>query len=313
MRALTGLFLLGAAFAAAPSAALAADTPPMCDFTSGGDYSYQQRLGPFLSAVASSATPGAPPTVSGGQAGDAARTVLGAQYVMLWADTQRQGWAVAFSPGTHDATTARVAIDAYLASRVSAADKDYLMGALTLLPTPYSLAELTAVQDALYPLGAIPAFASGGGITCQHSDGVRVEVGIADPETPELRAQAEAWVAPYGDKVRLRFGVGRAVPAIGSTPIPTAPLETAKPALRLRDHVALPATTRCVRGGTLTVKAAGQQVRKLRLAAGARAAFGKPGKPAKLKLKARRTKVAVTVTLKDGRTATQTVTYRRCS
>ena len=80
----------------------------------------------------------------------------------------------------------------------------------------------------------------------------------------------------------------------------------------MRDYVALPATARCVRGGKLTVKP-GKQVARLELVAGKRSASASHGKAAKLKLKSRRTKVAVTVTFKDGGSATQTFTYRRCA
>lgn len=137
---------------------------------------------------------------------------------------------------------------------------------------------------------------------------------IIPQDTPDVRAQVEPLVAPYGDKVRLRFGVPRPEPAKtleGSYVPPLAAPAPAKPAPRLRDHVSLPATARCVRGGTLTIKP-GQDVRRLCLAAGSRKVVAGNGKAAKLKLKARRTKVAVTVTLEDGRTAAQTFTYRRC-
>lgn len=314
MRALTGLILVGAACAAVPGTAHAQGAT-LCDFRSSGDYTYQQRLGPFLSPLTSAAIPGTPQTVTGGQAGDAARTVLGDQFVMLWADTPRQGWSVAFSPGAHDAATARAAIDAYLASRVSAADRDYLMGALTLLPTPYGKAELDAIVNTLVPVAMDPGgILSGLGVSCEGTR-VHVAVSVIPQETPEVRAQVEALVGGYGDKVSVRYGVPRPEPVrapIGSTPpLPPGGVERATVPVRLLDHVSLPAAARCVRSGTLTVRA-GKDVRKLRLAAGMRKAFGKPGRPARLKLKARRTKVAVTVTLADGGTATQTFTYRRC-
>lgn len=313
MRALTGLLAVGAALALAPSTARAADTP-MCDLSPVGDIAYQQRLTPFLTQSASTTPPGGTVTTSGGQAAAAAQSVLGPQYVLLWADTPRQGWTVAFSPGAHDATTARAAIRADLATRVSAQDVDYLDRTLTLLPTPYSRADLDAASAELAQQISATSLVGSFGVGCSWSDAVRIEVGIADAESPELRAQAEALLAPFGDLVRVRYGVGRPVPAIGPVrPVPEI-LDTEPPAAeapRLRDHVTLPSTARCVRGGTLKVKA-GTQVRKLRLAAGSRKAFGAAGKPAKLKLKARRTKVAVTVTLQDGGTVTQTFTYRRC-
>jgi hypothetical protein len=309
---------------AVPSTARA-EGETLCDFTLPADSAeimrvsaFQARLSPFLSRITTATTPGSgvAPVTSGAEADEAARSVLGNQFVMLWVDTPRQGWSVAFSPGPHDAASARAAIDSFLATRVSAADKDYLMGALTLLPTPYSKAELDAVVNALLPaVMDQTGILSGAEVSCVGTD-VHVTVTVIPQETPEVRAQVDALVAPYGDKVRLRFGVPR--PQAGTLLIGTAPelppggSAPAKPTPRLRDHVALPATARCVRGGTLTVKP-GKDVRKLRLAAGTRKVVAGNGKAAKLKLKARRTKVAVTVTLKDGRTATQTLTYRRCA
>jgi hypothetical protein len=292
----------------------------MCPATAPGswDSALQQRMGNYLARITSAVTPGSgiAPTVSGGEAQDAATTALGAQHVSLWLDHARHGWTVAFSPGAQDATTTRAAIRSYLAARLPASEVDYLDRTLTLLPTPYTLAQLHPIVTAMLPSVLDQnGILSGVSVGCELSDGFRVELSVIPQETPEVRAQVEAFIAPYGDLVRVRFGVPRPEPSkplIGYLPeLPPAPLP-AKVAPRLRDHVSLPATARCVRGGTLKVKP-GKDVERLKLAAGSRRVFARDGRAAKLKLKARRTKVAVTVTLKGGGTASQTFTYRRCA
>ena len=68
-----------------------------------------------------------------------------------------------------------------------------------------------------------------------------------------------------------------------------------------------------MRGRAIGVRAkASNELRSVTLAAGKRQVTATAGKRARLRLKSRTTKVTVTVTLSDGRTATKTVTYRRC-
>ena len=257
-------------------------------------YTYQQRLGPFLGKYVRF-----PDTVPrGGEADDAARSVLGGQFTGSWADTPRQGWSVAFAPGPHDAARARAAIHDYLAAHLSPDDVAYLDSTLNLFPVAYSEAELKAVHAELTPY--MPGLISRLGIVC--SDSFRVEVGIVDPETPELRARVEQLLAPYGDKVRVTDRVGYAIADMGSAPAPPS-----RPAIRIGDYVSLPRSSRCVHGKRLGVKASNATVT---LSAGARRAIAKPGKRAALRLTQRRTKV--TVKLSDGRSAAQTLTYRRC-
>lgn len=316
MRALTGLLVIGAIAVSFPAAAHADGS--LCPTSTGGDYSYQARLTPLISqqgrTVAGPAT-----EYFGGEAGLAARSVLGDQFVMLWPDTPRQGWSVAFSPGTHDAASAREAIRATVAPQLSAADTEYVMNALLLVPTPYSLAELNAAQaDASAKFTTMPGVPFLIGIDCR-MDAVRVRVGIGATETPELRAVADALTATHGDKVHIEFDLKYAIPLNGTTHDRVALLPEAqpnlpvqqRPTLRVRDHASLPKPAKCVRG-VLTVKP-GTDVARIKLAVGQRKVFARAGKAARLKLKSRRTKVTVAVSLKDGGTATETFTYRRCA
>ncbi|MDA0180900.1 hypothetical protein OJ997_11395 [Solirubrobacter phytolaccae] len=246
----------------------------------------------------------------------AAKEALGAQYVLHFFDASLQGYGVAFSPGPLDAAAAEAAFTQAIATKVSAEDAAYLDERIYFSPTPYSQAQLDGVYQDLSARLAQTPYLIGWGTVCGEG-AVRVRVQFTLPDTPENRVTGDAFVAPYGDLVRVEYGVqpipaNQGVITDSVAPLPVAP-PTPQPRLtpRVRDHVALPARARCVRGGTLTVKP-GKQVAKLGLAAGARRTSASAGRAAKLKLKARRTEVAVTVTLKDGSVATQSFTYRRC-
>lgn len=309
MRALTGLLVL-AAFAALPPSANAQE--PMCNL-GGGDMAariaFQNQLGPYMAKV--TATAG---QTTGGEADEAARAVLGSQLAMLWLDFARQGWTVAYSPGSHDATSARAAVRSYLATRLDPAAVDFLDRTLTLLPTPYSKAELDALAPQMLALlqNGHHLFSSVG-TGCQWSDGVRIQLGVVDPETPELRAQVEPLVAPFGDKVVVRYGQGRAYPAIGIVTPPGQPPAQdrmqQRPTPKVREFIALPLTSRCARTVGARPKA-GLDVKRVRLQIGKRVSAGKHPR---LRLKSRRSTVKVTVTLTDGTRVFEDLTYRRCS
>jgi hypothetical protein len=75
--------------------------------------------------------------------------------------------------------------------------------------------------------------------------------------------------------------------------------------------VSRPGTGRCLRGAlTVTAK---RGVKSVRLTAGKRHAAATAGKKARLTLKQRSTRVTVTVTLPDGRSASQKLLYKRCA
>jgi hypothetical protein len=294
---------------ALPSEASAQDGSPMCPL-SGGSTAYQEPLGHMVSPPTVIAT--GVPMYPGGGASQAAYEALGAQHVNLWLDTPRQGWSVAFSPGPLDATTARAAILERLATRFTPDQVAYLDQHLTLLPTPYSHAELRAVASQLAGLVGGDLF-SHAAIGCRLSDAVRVELAIAPEGTPEVIARVQAAIAPFGDLVRVVYGAGFPHALAGTVPIPSPGTPPAPRPVSVSAYATLPKPSRCVRGKAISVKAASSsELVSISLAAGARRASAKPGKRARLALKRRTTSVKVTVTLRDGRTATQTVTYRRC-
>jgi hypothetical protein len=180
---------------------------------------------------------------------------------------------------------------------------------LRLVATKYSAAELQAVQAQVPAIAAETGWNLGASIGCTPTGDWGLEVTrYAVKETPEVVAETEAKFAQFGDKVHLSYC--DCVPQAGAAPA-ELPAATAPPkpvAIRVGDYVTRPTTSRCIRGGTLTVKAkAGSK--SVRLRAGKRHASGKR---ARLALKQRSTRVTVTVTLKDGRKASQTLTFRRC-
>ena len=107
--------------------------------------------------------------------------MLGAQFVQLWLDNARKGWTVAYSPGPHDATTARAAIRNTLAARLEPAVVDYLDRLLLLVPTRYSLAELEATRAGLGQVVSTERRFSSYGMGCALSDSVRIEVSVGEP------------------------------------------------------------------------------------------------------------------------------------
>jgi hypothetical protein len=105
--------------------------------------------------------------------------------------------------------------------------------------------------------------------------------------------------------------------AVAAAPVPAEPSERRaraqeprqRPTLEVRDYVLLPRASRCAR----TVGArprAGAGVERITLAIGQRTSAGK--RP-RLGLRARRTRVTVTVELSGGAVAIETLTYRRCA
>jgi hypothetical protein len=332
-----------------PSAALA-QSAPMCPLVPDDDpatYAYQRELSPLITPGA--ATDSDQPEYPGGGAQGAAQEALGAQFVMLWLDTPRQGWTVAFAPGALDATSARAAIRQALQSRFDAAKLGYLDQRLTVLPTPYRIDELKPVQDQVAAIAQTDGagFISGAGITCLSSDAVRVEVTLVPKETPETAARAQALFDRFGDLVRVRYGVPIPVAGVGTTPPSTVPgtvirgdggnLDTPESAinaprgtptsttrqsgtsgrngtkLRVGAYAKWPKTSRCVRGRSIGIKAAkSETLKSIAIKAGKRTVTAKPGRTARFALRSRTTKLTVKVTLRDGRTATQTVTFKRC-
>jgi hypothetical protein len=314
MRGVAVLMVI-AAVAVVPGAARA-DEQPLC--TLAGDASYQSQLMPYLGSLPGVGTPARAGII------DAARSVLGSQYASSFMDNANQKFGVAFAPRPLDATAAAQGIHDYLAAIYTPADMTYLDTVIRLQAGPYSEADLNATRAAVVSvLEQNPGLFSGTGISCFASDAFRVEVGVNGAETPELRARVDALLAPFGDRVRARYGAlhGVAMPLPGvavqiatGAPTTTTPPNDTTPAkaLRVRDYVTLARTSRCVQGRRLTVKAA-KTVKSIAVtAAGTRKLTLKAGKRGVLRLAKRTNKVTITVTLKDGRTATQTLRYRRC-
>jgi hypothetical protein len=249
-----------------------------------------------------------------GGAGGAAQRALGAQFTGFGFDNSHYGWLVVYAPGALDGAAARAAIRAEMAVELTPDAIAFMDSTLRMIETKYSAADLAAVQAQIPAIIAETGWNLGGGIGCTTTGEWGLEITrYAVKQTPEVVAETEAKFAQFGDKVTLRYCDCVITPIAGAVPAPApapgaqpAPKPTAAP--RVSDYVTRPTTRRCIKGPTLTVKAK-RDAKSVRLTAGKRHAAGK--RP-RLKLKQRATRVTITVTLKDGRTASQTMTFRRC-
>ena len=166
---------------------------------------------------------------------------------------------------------------------------------------------VAAHEHVIAMAAAQPDFIIGHGIGCHDSDAYP-RPGLASlPEaTPEIVARVHGAVRrPRRHRARSSTAVpdraaspGRCPPFRRSTPRGTRPCRRRPAACAARRSACGRRTTRrCARS---------------RSAAGNRSVTAKRGKRARLALKSRATRVTLTVSLRDGRTATQTFTYRRC-
>jgi hypothetical protein len=282
-----------AASFAVPSVASAQGGPPMCPLTPGPT-AYQPPLLSVLNAA-------------GGPSSALISAALGPQFTGLWLDTPNQGWAVAVSPGPLDVAGAKAAILAQFGTQLTPEQVAYAGDRLTVHATPYAKADLEQVQRDAFAAMQAQGWPASAAVGCGTSDGYRVQITRfigAAPATPELEAETAAVLAPFGDKVRFNLSPGIPAPAVAPAPAP------ARPAVRVRDYASVP---RCVRGDRLVVRASkSSALRSVTISAGKRRASARAGGKARLTFKARRTRVAVTVRLRDGSTATEHHTVGRC-
>jgi hypothetical protein len=300
---------------AVPSTA-AAQAEPICPLAAG-PYEYQAGLSLYAGTYWTSDGAHNP---NGGVQG-AARRALGAQYTGFWFDTARQGLSVAFAPGPLDAAAARAAIVRELAADFTPDQIAFVEPKLNVLQDAYSEAELNAAWEQVKPIVAGSGLDMTSAFGCFDSGTWRITVtrGLVPAVTPEIEAETEALFAPFGDKVVIRYApfTTVATPVADSAPAPPPGIVVARPpfidrpALRLRDFVSRPATGHCLRGA-LTVRAK-RGVKSVRLTAGKRHATATAGKKARLALRQRSTRVTITVTLPDGRSASQKLVYKRCA
>ena len=232
MRAVLGLVATVTVLALPAAARADAEVCPQ----GRGDAAYQLRLGPLMSAVTDDTLPTSP------QFHAALHRVLGAQYAGLWLDSVRQGWGVAFGPGPLDAASARKAILDHAATRVGGDDLAYLDATLAVVAVPYSEADLQPALEAMRAAQQQDWDIVITGIGCGNG-AFRVDVGVGPAETPEVKAKFDALVAPYGDRVAVRYGVPRPT----TMPV-TVPQDVSQFAL-------LPVTRRYVHGKTIGVTA----------------------------------------------------------
>ncbi|HEY6890182.1 MAG TPA: hypothetical protein VI300_20430, partial [Solirubrobacter sp.] len=226
-----------------------------------------------------------------------------------------------FAPGPLDAAAARAAIVRELAADFTPEQIASLQPQLNVIADKYSEAELNAAWEQIKLIVTGSGFDMTSMFGCFDAEAWRITVtrGLVPELTPEIKAETEALFAQFGDKVVIRY-VPHTTAAIpvgdpGLAPAPgtvvAGPPFVDRRALRMRDFVSRPGTGRCLRGA-LAVKAK-RGVKSVRLTAGKRHATAAAGERARLALKQRSTRVTVTVTLQDGRSASQKLVYRRCA
>jgi hypothetical protein len=176
-----------------------------------------------------------------------------------------------------------------------------------VLPDAYNEADLRSAADQITTLALQKGWNVAVGVGCAKAGFWRVELTrFALQDSPELRAETEALIAPFGDKVSLSYCpcviTGGSVPTQALPPSPSTPAAPGRP-LDVRDFY----SKRCRRGVLrLTAK---NGSKSLRLSAGKRHAAGKR---VRLRLNRRFTRVKVTVIRKDGGTFAQRVPFKRC-
>jgi hypothetical protein len=294
-----------------------ANAQSLCRSAANGPTEYQARLAPMVSGFVldfSHGDPPPPPASTGVGAGNLAREALGAQFAGFWLSNALQGWVVGVAPGPLDPAAARAAVMQRVSARYTADEAAYLSERLHVDPHPYSDADLRATQGAVdATLGAeAPGTYWATAIACTLSDARRVEVSVFHPTTAEQFDRINALLGRFGDQVR-------AVRASSGAPTPAAPpgaTSGVRPVSFVR-HVRMTPGGRCLRTRAvrITARAGSPAVRSLTVRAAGRPrtyAGRRLAKPIVVALRARRTKVTVTVRLADRRAASRTVTYTRC-
>jgi hypothetical protein len=282
-------------------ASAAAQEVPACRLDSAGSYAYQARLAPLLS--------------QGGTA--SAREATGAQFTALWLLRRDEGWHIGLAPGPLTPEAAHAAIVERLRARFGAEDVAYLAEHLHVDPQPYPEAELRRIQEEVGQRFIAARWAVGWtlGVACRASDGYRVEAELFNDRTPEVEAQARAILAPYGDRVRL---VLHDTPPAIPLPLPSPAPRTPGPAPHVGHFLVLPRPARCVHGRVIRLHvrlARRERVRSVTVRAAGRRIVARNAalrRPIVVRLGRSRTKVAIAVDLRDGRTSLGTPTFRRC-
>ncbi|MDP1850204.1 MAG: hypothetical protein Q8K79_20625 [Solirubrobacteraceae bacterium] len=312
--------VLSATALSALTAPALAGAQTLCRSAANGPTEYQARLGPLVSGFVvetgghGDAPP--PPASTGVGAGHLAAEALGAQFAGFWLSNALQGWVVGVAAGL-DPAAARAAVTARVAAHYTAEEAAYLSERLHVDPHPYGDADLRATQAAVSATLAAEAPGTywAAAIACTLSDARRVEVSVFAPTTAAGYERITALLARFGDQVR-------AVRTSGGSPTPAGSPGASSGARRVSflRHVRMTPAARCLRGRTVRIaripaRGGSPAVRSLTVRASGRSrtyAGRRLAKPIFLALRARRTKVVVTVRLADRRSASRTVTYLRC-
>ena len=304
--------MVGAAIAVAPASARAVRVPGRCArHTAVADMSYQPQLLPYLGSLPGVGAPARAGVI------DAARSALGAQFAsdVAWTRRGPAGRTVAFAPGPLDAAAARAGASHARLAAISITPADvvaFLDSVLNGMPDgALQRGGAGGRQAARSPrwcpcVGAERRPRASDARTRAHGAWRSRRLPVSrwastTPKRPCCAPGSQALLAPFGDKVRARYGALHGV----TMPLPGVAVQTAAgmrlPARRRRrrwacgDFVSLagrePLRARPGTGAQGTAKA----VRSITVtAAGARKLTLKAGRRGTLRLATRSGKVTVT-------------------
>ena len=238
---------------------------------------------------------------------NAAIAALGAQYVGFWWDARTRAGPSRSAPGALDVETGKAAIQAELAARFAPEAAALLSSTLAVYPTLYSGAELVEAAHRRRCDRGEPARRDRRPRHRLPRHG-RLRVMADSPlrRHPENVARVQALIGQYGDKVR------RHVRRSGSCPWPASPRRPRPSNARPVRDAAEGGTAACAARRSASARRTTRRCARSRSRPASAASPPSAGKRARLALKSRSTRVHAHRELRDGRTATQTFTYRRC-
>lgn len=214
----------------------AAEITQPCRTVSGPPDGELQRLGIWMSTVASAIPPPQPGATASPEravapvirlgAFDAVLRSLGAQAGSVGLDNARGTFYVRFSPGPLDAVAVHERFVRAVEQTVPPEHVDAITARLRVIAQAYPEAELRALQRALFERlrAERPDVRIGAGVGCRESDDVRVEIDLYQGASADGEAALQRIAAEYGDRVVvIRRAYGPPVPAIGLGPGPLPP------------------------------------------------------------------------------------------
>ena len=160
-----------------------------------------------------------------------------------------------FAPGALDVTAARAAVVQALGAHFAPADAAFIEQQLNVLPTPHPRPNCLALRpdrSSARPADQLDRD------RLPRERMVPVRVG-PHGDTPDVVADVSGLMAPFGDKVYVRYGDPVIVPTIGEVKPEDLARQNAVRAPRVGAYAMLPKAGKCVPGRTIGVRAKATQ------------------------------------------------------